>query len=244
MTSILEKLRREGTAFEQVENEILNTLWDLDMKLQTGKIPMETYRNNKGNWWMDLVRQAIINACHVEVRPESILGASETHNVDLAFVGKSGPIVCVEVKAQGNPGYVLRRERKPERRIQSDIDKRLKEVKYTSMDLKRKYDRGGVSDTLSLDKERDWVEWKQKALPKFYVLWLGRRVTRENESLLLKKFQEAMKYLNGIGALIYEQNEKKNGYREIEAFRREFPISDTIHEIAVDVRTELNKIRE
>jgi len=236
MTSVLEKLRREGMAFEEVGSEILDTLWDLDVKLQTGRIPMETYRNDKGNWWMDLVSQAIINSCGVEVRPDSMPGASETHNVDLAFTGKSGPVVCVEVKAQGNPGYVLRGERKPERRIQSDIDKRLKEVKYTSMDLKRKYDRGGVSGLLSLDKEQDWLEWKQKALPKFYALWLGRKVSKEGEELLLKKFRETMKYLNGIGALVYEQQEHRSGYCEIEAFKREFPISDTIQKIAADIR--------
>jgi hypothetical protein len=241
MMGILQKLRRERTEFEEVENEILNTLWDLDMRLQTGEIPMETYRNNKGNWWTDLVGQAIINACNIEVRPESIRGASETHNVDLVFAGKSGPVVCVEVKAQGNPGYVLRRERKPERRMQSDIDKRLKEVKYTSMDLKRKYDRGRVNGILSLDEEQDWLEWKQKALPKFYTLWLGRKASRENEGLLLRKFQETMKYLNGIGALIYEQHEHTSGYREIEVFKREFPISDTIRKIAADIRTEADK---
>ena len=236
MTNILERLRQRGTTFEEVENEILSTLWDLDARLQTARTPMETYRNDKGNWWMDLVSQAIANACGVQVRPDSIPGASETHNVDLAFASKSGPIVCVEVKAQGNPGYVLRGEQKPERRMQSDIDKRLKEVKYTSMDLKRRYDRGGVSNILSLDREQDWLEWKEKALPKFYTIWLGRKVSRENGELLLKKFRETMKYLNGIGALIYEQQGETNGYREIEVFRREFPISDTIHKIASDIR--------
>jgi hypothetical protein len=235
MRNMLERLRQNGAAFEEVENEILSTLWDLDVRLQTGRIPMETYRNDKGNWWMNLVSQAIANASGVEVKPDSIPGASETHNVDLAFTSKLGPIVCVEVKAQGNPGYVLRGEKKPERRMQSDIDKRLKEVKYTSMDLKRRYDRGGIGSSLSLDKEQDWLEWKQKALPKFYTLWLGRKVAGESEELLLKKFRETMKYLNGIGALIYEQ--KGSGYREIEVFGREFPISQTIHNIVADIRS-------
>lgn len=239
MTNILERLRQGGTTFEEVESEILSTLWDLDVRLQTATIPMETYRNDKGNWWMDLVSQAIANASGVQVKPDSVPGASETHNVDLAFTSKSGPIVCVEVKAQGNPGYVLRGEQKPERRMQSDIDKRLKEVKYTSMDLKRKYDRGGVSSILSLDREQDWLEWKQKALPKFYALWLGRKVAKESEALLLKKFREAEKYLNGIGALVYEQ--QADGYQQIGTFKREFSVSNMIRTIASDIRSEASK---
>jgi hypothetical protein len=236
MTNILDKLRRDGKKFEEVEDEILDTLWDLDGRLQTGEISMETYRNDKGNWWMDVISQAITNASGVEVKPNHVRGASETHHVDLAFTSESGPIVCVEVKAQGNPGYMLRGEQKPERRIQSDIDKRLKEVKYTSIDLKRRYDMGGVSSVLSLDREKDWLDWKQKALPKFYTSWLGRKATRESEELLVTKFRETMKYLNGIGALVYEQQQEK-GYRKMEVFKREFPTSATIRMIADDIRS-------
>lgn len=237
MTKVLERVRAETVKFEEIEDELLDTLWDLDAKLRAGAIAMVPYRNDKGNWWTETIREVIQRAADVEVKPASIIGTSEIHNVDLALVSASVPIVCVEVKAQGNPGYLLRREMKPERRIQSDIDKRLKEVKYTSVDLKRKYGRGGVDKILSLDKEQDWIEWKDNAQPKFYAVWLGRRATGENAELLLRKMREAMKYLNGIGAFMYEGREDRKSYRQIDVFKAEFPVSVVIEKIVADIKS-------
>ena len=237
MTKILERVRAETVKFEQIEDELLDTLWELDAKLQAGAIAMESYRNDKGNWWTEIIRKIIQRAADVEVKPASITGTSETHNVDLVLIRASVPMVCVEVKAQGNPGYLLRKETKPERRIQSDIDKRLKEVKYTSVDLKRKYGRSGGDKILSLDKEQDWIEWKDNAQPKFYAIWLGRRATGESVELLLRKMREAMKYLNGIGAFMYEAREDSRGYRQIDVFKAEFPISVAVEKIVADIKS-------
>jgi hypothetical protein len=236
MNELLNRIRTEYVGIRQIENDLLRVLWDLDRDLQTHTVSAETYRNSKGNWWQDIVRGIIQHSVNVNIETQSIAGASETHKVDLSVIRESQPIICMEAKAQGNPGYRQGTELKPERRIQSDIDKRLKEVKYTSIDLKRNYGRRVSDRSLSFDREEDWINWKDSAYPKFYAFWLGRKCVQENQELLLTKLRNLIKYVNGLGVFFYEAREP-TGYLPIRAFNEEFSIQRAIEQITNELRS-------
>jgi hypothetical protein len=75
------------------------------------------------------------------------------------------------------------------------LDKRIKEVKYTSVDLKREF---GISFS------EGWKRWIDESYPRFYSFWGCRIGERNNLSSLIEKFAGIAEYNNGCGVFIYE----------------------------------------
>lgn len=137
------------------------------------------------------------------------------HKVDFAYLkaisGHDVPIIAGEAKMLGSPAHIRPSgEHYPERPISIDLDKRIKEVKYTSVDLKRKF---GISFI------RGWEEWIDQSYPRFYSFWGCRLGERNNTSSLIEKFRGVTKYNNGCDVFIYEEGSYKKFFDErLDAF--------------------------
>ncbi len=145
--------------------------------------------------YRDTVISLIIARCKskgisISIKERALKGRTDLHKVDFAYPLEGDPVVTGEVKAIGSPEHVGF----DERYIGMDIDKRVKEVKYTSIDLKRKF--GPLVS-------KDWFTWISETQPKFYVFWIMRQGEKNSLNKVLEKIVSIREYANGVSAVIY-----------------------------------------
>lgn len=189
--------------FRDIENELIDVIWRLDKLWRNGLIEQGQYRQ-KGNYYRDTIVSLIKARCldegyRIEIREARLEGRTDkVHKVDFAYIGRNRvPIVTGEVKAIGSPPHRIGGRTYPERNINIDIDKRIKEVKYTPIDLKRKY------DPLVLTP---WNQWIDETPPKFYTFWLLRLGSSNKINHILEKIRGLREYNNGVSAIIYAES--------------------------------------
>jgi hypothetical protein len=206
--------------FADIEDSFLDIMCDLNDLRRHGEIEVGIYRQ-KGNYWRDMIVALIESLCGIRMRERRIQGWTDVHAVDFSYVetisGKEIPIIAGEAKMLGSPAHIRPTgERYGERPTSIDLDKRLKEVKYTPIDLKMKFGRFVAS----------WEEWIEQSFPKFFSFWACRVGERNHIDLLINKFQGLRKYNNGVGVFLYE--EKNGSYQKIVDERLEPFLIDSI----------------
>jgi len=197
------KIVEERLSFTSIQEELLRILWRLDERWKKGAVDQGLYRQ-KGNYYRDTITSLIRARCllrgaDVVLKERTLQGRTDVHKVDFAFPESGDPIVAGEVKAIGSPPH----RQYPERPIGIDVDKRIKEVKYTPVDLKRR-----AAPTIS----KPWQEWVKHTKPKFYVFWIMRRGARNSVDKILGKVASILEYANGVSAVMYEERERSYAY--------------------------------
>lgn len=188
---------RPNVRFSDIEDEFLMILYkDLDKYRMRGLVPEGQYRQ-KGNVFRDLILALIKSQSGFELRDMRVEGFTDRHNIDLGFYLNGVLYVAGQVKMLGSPAHRLPSgEFKPERTTRADIDKRIKEVKYTPIDLKLKYSGVNIGN---------WEEWVRSSIPTFYSFWGCRIASRDNIDLIIEKFLGLKKYNSGVGVLLYRE---------------------------------------
>ncbi|ADI31255.1 hypothetical protein [Staphylothermus hellenicus] len=194
--------------FKDIEDRLIDIIWRLDKLWRNELIEQGEYRQ-KGNYYRDTIISLIKACCleegfRIEIREARLEGRTDkVHKVDFAYIGRNNvPIIAGEVKAIGSPPHRIGGRTYPERNISIDTDKRIKEVKYTPIDLKRKYD-----PLVS----KPWNQWIDETPPKFYTFWLLRLGSSNRLNHILEKIRGLKEYNNGVSAIIY--TESRRGYR-------------------------------
>jgi hypothetical protein len=214
-----------GIRFQEIEGDFLRAMEALNGQWRAGQIDEGTYRQ-KGNQWRDLIIELIRTRCSVGLRGRRLQGLTDLHVVDMAYPTEGDPVLAVEAKMLGTPAHLLADgRRKPERGGAVDLDKRLKEVKYTPIDLKLRYTGPDIGH---------WSEWLKGARPQFYSLWACYLGARELASIaaMIEKFRKLKEHYNdGVGVFFYAQGETE-GYvpihvPELDAFR----VDDVVDQI-------------
>jgi len=189
-----EQIIAQGLSFSNIKDDLLAILEQLDNLWRVGRIPQGKYRQ-KGNMYRDTIISLIIARCKskgisISLKERALRGRTDLHKVDFAYPLEGDPVVAGEVKAIGSPEHIGF----DERHIGIDIDKRVKEVKYTPIDLKRKFD-----PLIS----KDWFTWIDETQPKFYVFWIMRQGEKNSLNKILGKVASIREYANGVSAVIY-----------------------------------------
>jgi len=165
-----------------------------------GLVPEGEYRQ-KGNAFRDMLIELIKKRSGIRLEDRRVEGFTDIHDIDLVFMPDNILKVAGEVKLLGTPAHLLESgEEKPERAGHVDVDKRLKEVKFTAVDLKLRY--SGINVGM-------WDDWIANAKPAFYSIWgcmIGEK-TPKKVDLLTRKFIGLRKYNNGVGVLFYTERE-------------------------------------
>lgn len=169
----------------------------MDEARKVDAIDEGAYRQ-KGNFFRDTVIALVEGRCELELWDRKIQGRTEIHNVDLSAFGDGHEVVIVagEVKMLGSPAHMRGGRKYAERTISIDIDKRVKEVKYTPIDLKRRY---------NPEVEEGWSNWIQQTHPKFFSAWLMRLAAKDKIDHIVKKLEGLTEYNNGVGIALYQQ---------------------------------------
>lgn len=223
---LIDRAGQVGTRFQDIEEAFLEFMQAVNGLRRKGKFPAGQYRQ-KGNWWRDLMAALVKARCGVVMPDRRVEGLTDVHSLDMMYpdplVEVSGSLIVVEAKMLGTPEHIEPDgTRRPERGGAVDLDKRLKEVKYTPIDLRLKYT-GPVAS--------DWEEWNRTAIPKFYSLWAFRVASRERQTVqtrIVNKMVRLARYYNtGVGFYLYEEDEGGQ-YR---SFSAAVPRGHTVDEV-------------
>jgi len=202
---------------------------ELNSYRRKGLIPEGEYRQ-KGNAFRDMLSWLINKRSGIRLEDRRVKGFTDIHDIDLVFMPDNVLKVAGEAKLLGTPAHLLESgEEKPERAGHVDVDKRLKEVKFTAVDLKLRY--GGINVGI-------WDNWIANARPAFYSIWgcmVGEKTPKKIE-LLTRKFVELRKYNNGVGVLFY--TEREGNYVRIRDTAPELDIDKTIQDLCKNLTDE------
>ncbi len=193
------RIVQQRLRWEQIQEELLNILAELDRLRREDRIPEGRYRQ-KGNYFRDTIIALVKASCGFELRERELPGRTDKHRVDVSYLqNDENPrqgfvLLAGEAKAMGSPEHEREGKRYPERTLTIDIDKRVKEVKYTSIDLKRLAD-----PQVSIG----WDRFIRETPPAFFVAWLLRLATSDRPEHIFNKLKGVSEYTNGIGVAVY-----------------------------------------
>jgi len=200
-----QRIIHEGLSWSDIGEEFLGSLAELDQLRREDRIPEGRYRQ-KGNYFRDTIIALVKARCGFELREREIPGKTDVHRVDLSYLEDADDprrgfvLLAGEAKAMGSPEHERGGKRYPERTLMIDIDKRIKEVKYTSIDLKRRFD-PRVS--------KDWGNFITETPPAFFTAWLMRLGTRDRLEHIYAKLTGVDEYTNGVGVALYREREEE-----------------------------------
>lgn len=194
--------RDEVSTFASVESTFVDAMSAFDQELVLGRLT-SGQNQNKGLFFNELVARLIERCAGLGVaqrgkRPGILL---PTVDVDLCFPSDplTRPVMIAEVKMAGTPKHpgspkagVLGRP------ASADVDKRIREIALSVIDLKLADAEGGTSPI------GDISSWIQETRPRFFALF-GLRVIDSNDlKKVLGRFQYlANSYANGVGLALY-----------------------------------------
>jgi len=224
-----------GTRFQEIEESFLEFMQAVNGLRRKGEITAGQYRQ-KGNWWRDLMAVLVKARCGVVMPDRRVEGLTDVHSLDMVYpdplVEMRAPLIVVEAKMLGSPAHIEPDgTRRPERGGAVDLDKRLKEVKYTPIDLRLKHTGPAMSD---------WEEWNRNAIPRFYSLWAFRVASWETQAMqtrIVDKMIRLGRYYNtGVGFYLYEEDEGGQYRRFTDPIPQGYTIDEVIEAICSDVK--------
>jgi hypothetical protein len=183
--------------FRECQEEFLivaQTYNDLWVK---GELDQGMYRQ-KGSQWQRVITSIVEARTEVTLDPRELEGLTGIHRPDIVYQQPDGtPLVVGEAKMLGTRGHwTPEGVWRPDRGCSVDIEKRLKEVKYTPVDLKLRY--GGT-------RVGDWRKWIKDSLPRFYSFWAFLVVGRDRPAQMLERLRSLRDYYNnGVGAFFFK----------------------------------------
>ena len=114
-------------------------------------------------------------------------------DIDICYPEQGSPIVAAEVKLLGTPPHPGNKD-KP-RPGSADLHKRVREVAFTSMDLKAAY-----AHPQPIASFQQWVE---STLPGYFAFWAIRANDKSDLERVRSTLTSLRAYCNGVGAVIY-----------------------------------------
>lgn len=185
--------------WSQIHIPLLKLIGHLDYLRRNDRIDEGAYRQ-KGNLFRDTVQALVAARCGVQLKDTKVFGRTDKHDLDFAgFQDEEGTVLVMagEAKMLGSPPHTRAGKEYGERTISIDIDKRLKEVKYTPIDLKRSQDS---------EIQKGWAQWLEETRPMFFSAWLCRLAKRDRLERVVRKFEGLREYNNGVAVAIYREN--------------------------------------
>jgi hypothetical protein len=202
--ALLERVEAERIeTFAEIERDFVAAMSTFDERVAAGDIT-SGQNQNKGLFFNELIarlveRRAGFGVAQRGKRPGILLPQVD---VDLCFPAdrKARPVLIAEVKMAGTPKHPRSPEAGPlGRPASADVDKRIREIALSVIDLKLADKQGG---TTVID---DITSWIQATEPRFFAIF-GLRIIDDNDRRkVVGRFQHlANSYANGVGLALYE----------------------------------------
>lgn len=182
--------------FRDVRETFVDTAQAYNELWIAGELDEGIYRQ-KGTRWQQVIATIITARTGIALTSREVEGLTSTHRPDMVLFRDDGvPLVVGEAKMAGTRAHVTPSGiRRPERGGSVDLEKRLKEVKYTSVDLKLRH--GGT-------QIGEWQEWIRSSLPHFCSFWAFLIVGRDWPEWIFGRMRSLREYYDdGIGVCMF-----------------------------------------
>jgi hypothetical protein len=174
----------------EVEDSFLRGMERFDLNVASGAADMGDLQNGKGDFFNDLLALLLENCAQVQLYSRGKVPGLifPNHNLDVTFPS-TGPIEFIlEAKAVGTPKHSGSPKAKTIGRAGSaDLDKRVKEIGFKTIDLKGEYARimasRGDSPTAM---GGDLTTWLRSIKPKSYVFFAARVISDKDRDRVVR----------------------------------------------------------
>jgi hypothetical protein len=207
---------RGWSRWADAEEAFLDAMWEFDAGFERGQATQGDNQNGKGDFFTDLIC-VLLEACSertLSFRPRVPGLIFRENNLDAAYPPAGAVEVLIETKVAGAP----KTSRNPSqqnprgRRGSADLDKRVKEAGFKTIDLKAEWARvagqgGGPGG--------DFVTWLRRSKPSCYLLLAVRVIDGADLRQAVRMAEAANQMMDGCGLVCYEPGAGRYRLREV-----------------------------
>jgi hypothetical protein len=193
--ALVERVRDEAVdRWVSVEREFIEVVEHFDAEFAKGHRDPGWYQA-KARYFNDIIVHLLANASQkaIAMRCKKRSQLFDLIDIDICHPEEDPPIVAGEVKALGTPPHP-RNQGKP-RGGSADLHKRVREVAFTSMDLKAAY-----AHPQPIASFQQWVETTR---PAYFSFWAIRANDANDLERVRSTLSSLRAYCNGVGAVVY-----------------------------------------
>jgi len=178
-------VRAEPKTWDQVEGDFLKAMAEFDTNIVSGVADMGDLQNGKGDFLNDLLALLLENCAGVTLYSRGAVPGLNfpRHNLDVTFPNTGVVEFLLEAKAVGTPKHAGSPKQEAIGRPGSaDLDKRVKEIGFKTIDLKFEYARimAQLRDERPTPIGGDLTTWLHSVKPRSY-LFIAARATSDND---------------------------------------------------------------
>jgi hypothetical protein len=190
-----------------------------DRNVATGVADMGDLQNGKGDFFNDLLALILEKCAEVELYSRGGVPGLifPQHNLDVTYPSTGAIEFVLEAKAVGTPRHPGSPRQRPIGRAGSaDLDKRVKEIGFKTIDLKAEYarilaGRGESSNVIA----GDLTSWLHSVRPRSYVFFAARVVNDKDRERVVRFADLAALVSDAVGLFCYRpvSNDEPTRYR-------------------------------
>lgn len=209
--------RAKPSRWTQVEDRFLSALWDFDQAFALGLANQGDNQNGKGDFFTDLIALLLENCSGKDLHGRGAVPGLifRKHNLDTSYPEQGTVEILIETKVAGAPKSARNpKQKNPRGRPgSSDLDKRIKEAVFKTIDLKAEWARhagqggGPTSDLLT---------WLRQSKPSSYLFLAIRVVDRKDLDRTVSFANAANQMMDGVGLVAYGPRMDGDGYQVFE----------------------------
>lgn len=197
---------RPGT-WGQVQELFLRGMEGFDRNVVTGVADMGDLQNGKGDFFNDLLALLLENCAGIQLYSRGRVPGLviPKHNLDLTFPSRGHIEFVLEAKAVGTPKHPGSPRAKPlGRRGAADLDKRIKEVGFKTIDLKAEFARSMAAEGESPTSiSGDLTGWLRSVRPRSYLFIAARVVSDNDLRQVIRKAEHATLVSDAVGLFAF-----------------------------------------
>jgi hypothetical protein len=194
-------------SWDEVQELFLRAMERFDLNVANGVAEMGELQNGKGDFFNDLLALLLENCAGVQLYSRGRVPGLiiPRHNLDVTYPS-TGPIEFIlEAKALGTPKHPGSPKAKElGRGGSSDLDKRIKEIGFKTIDLKAEYARIlAAQGTSPTSMTGDLTCWLRSVKPRSFVFLAARVISPADHGRLIRLAQQAALVSDAIGVFAF-----------------------------------------
>lgn len=204
-----------------VEEFFLRGMEAFDSNVATGLAVMGDLQNGKGDFLNDLLALILENCAQVQLysRGEVPGLIFPRHNLDVSYPSEGVIEFILEAKAVGTPKHPgSPKEREIGRSGSADLDKRIKEIAFKTIDLKAEFARiltqqGQSPSAIS----GDLTNWLRSVKPRSFVFIAARVVSDSDATRVIRFADVALQVSDAVGVYCFQpvSDQEPTRYRSV-----------------------------
>lgn len=191
----------------QAQEGFLRGMEGFDRNIVSGVANMGDLQNGKGDFFNDLLALILENCANVSLFSRGGVPGLffPKHNLDVTFPSTGTIEFTLEAKAVGTPKHAgSPSQRAIGRAGSADLDKRVKEIGFKTIDLKAEYSRISAGQgTSPTAMSGDLTSWLRSIKPRSYVFFAARVISDKDREQVIRMADRAGLVSDAVGVFCY-----------------------------------------